>query len=244
MIKVFIIGLIILFITLISMFLRSKTTNNIEGIKITKIFPKEEDNMLNIKQRQEKLKYLGFYKGNVDGLTGPLTRKAYRDLQNKYFFRRKDKDGLYGPNTEKLLLNAYNVKKYTKNFDLKRDRLYCHCKGKYCTGYPAVMSPELLTEMQNVRNKYGPVTVNSMMRCRIHNRNVGGISNSKHMKGQAADIKNRKIILTYDRTKKFIDEEIEKPAIQYAYTDGYGRTKTRTTYPKARGMRKSIHINI
>ena len=200
--------------------------------------------MLSLRERQEKLKYLGFYKGKVDGLNGPLTRKAYKNLQNKYFFRKKDKDGLYGPNTEKLLLNAYNVKKYTKNFDIKRDRLYCHCKGKYCTGYPAVMSPELLKEMQNVRNEYGPVTVNSMMRCVRHNKAVGGVNGSKHTKGQAADIRNWRIVATFNRTKDFINKVIKRPAIKYAYTNGYGRTKTRTTYPKSRGMKKVVHINI
>ena len=72
--------------------------------------------MLTIKQRQEYLKYLGFYKGSIDGIEGNLTKSAYRTLQSKYFARKSDIDGKYGRNTDMLLVNAYNVKKYTKNF--------------------------------------------------------------------------------------------------------------------------------
>ena len=37
--------------------------------------------LLTIKQRQSKLKDLGFYKLKVDGIEGAGTKKAYRDLQ-------------------------------------------------------------------------------------------------------------------------------------------------------------------
>ena len=103
--------------------------------------------MLSVKKRQEYLKYLGYYKGAIDGKVGSGTKKAYKDLQNDYFFRAKDKDGLYGKNTDILLQNAYNVKKYAKNFNLKTE-LSCHCKGKYCTGYPAIYSVNALTYLQ------------------------------------------------------------------------------------------------
>lgn len=33
-----------------------------------------------------------------------------------------------------------------------------------------------------------PITVNSGFRCQIHNRNVGGVVNSQHLRGEAADI--------------------------------------------------------
>ena len=39
------------------------------------------------------------------------------------------------------------------------------------------------------REKLGkPITVNSGYRCQVHNRAVGGVANSQHMKGEAADI--------------------------------------------------------
>ena len=49
--------------------------------------------MLTVRERQEKLKYLGFYTGAIDGIEGVKTKRAYKELQDKYFFRAKDKDG-------------------------------------------------------------------------------------------------------------------------------------------------------
>ena len=197
--------------------------------------------MLSVKRRQEYLKYLGYYKGAIDGIVGKGTKKAYKDLQNDYFFRAKDKDGLYGKNTDILLQNAYNVKKYTKNFNLKTE-LSCHCKGKYCTGYPAVYSINALTYLQDVRNEYGAVSVISPLRCNRQNKLVGGVANSAHKKGQAFDIQNAKICLNLTTRKNFIDKFIKKSKSVYAYCNRYGKTKYRTTYPKAPGMGKSVHI--
>ena len=66
--------------------------------------------MLTIKERQEYLYFLGYYKGKIDGIEGKLTKQAYSRLQNDYFFRKKDKDGIYGKNTDTLLKCVYNVK--------------------------------------------------------------------------------------------------------------------------------------
>ena len=46
--------------------------------------------MLTIKERQEYLYFLGYYKGKIDGIEGKLTKQAYLKLQNDYFFRKKD----------------------------------------------------------------------------------------------------------------------------------------------------------
>lgn len=43
--------------------------------------------------------------------------------------------------------------------------------------------------LEPARQKLGkPITVNSGFRCQIHNRNVGGVANSQHLRGEAADI--------------------------------------------------------
>ena len=40
-----------------------------------------------------------------------------------------------------------------------------------------------------LRERYGkPIKVNSGFRCLVHNKTVGGVPNSQHMKGEAADI--------------------------------------------------------
>jgi peptidoglycan hydrolase-like protein with peptidoglycan-binding domain len=66
--------------------------------------------MLSIKERQIYLKALGYYLGPIDEIEGPMTKSAYRALQNKYFIRSCDKDGVYGQNNDILLQNAYNFK--------------------------------------------------------------------------------------------------------------------------------------
>ena len=139
--------------------------------------------MLTVKQRKTYLKNLGYFKGKIDSKEDDELKKAYKDLQDDYFVRKKDRDGKYGPNTEKLLLNAYYVKKYTKNFDLKSDKLFkCGCGGKYCTGYPGVLDIQLLKNIQRVRDKFGPTTITSGMRCRLYNNSlVGSSSTSRHM---------------------------------------------------------------
>lgn len=56
----------------------------------------------------------------------------------------------------------------------------------------------LVTEvLDSARRKYGkPVTVNSGFRCPLHNSAVGGVANSQHTRGEAADVHcedNRKL---------------------------------------------------
>lgn len=160
--------------------------------------------MLSVKKRQEYLKYLGYYDGQIDGIEGPKTKAAYKVLQEQYFTRDEDKDGKYGNNTDILLQNAYNVKKYCKNFSLKEFK--CGCGGKHCTGYPVVLNVQLLKNLQKVREKFGSTTITSGMRCSKHNASLAGsASNSRHTSGKAVDIKNatsqtasgRKSIMAY-----------------------------------------------
>ena len=47
---------------------------------------------------------------------------------------------------------------------------------------------ELLEVLEMVRGKFGPVRITSGHRCRIHNKSVGGMVNSQHLRGRAADI--------------------------------------------------------
>ena len=199
--------------------------------------------MLTIKERQEKLKYLGFYKGAIDGIEGVKTKRAYKDLQDTYFFRKQDKDGKYGPNTEKLLISAYNVKKYTKNFDLKKDKLYCRCKGKYCTGYPAIINIDLLKNLQSIRDKFGATTVTSMLRCKEWNKLQGGTTNSRHLKGKAVDFRNIKS-LTLEKRKTQINYWLTLPGARYSYCNGYYKSKSGSGKKIAKGMGTSIHGDI
>ena len=199
--------------------------------------------MLSVRERQERLKFLGFYKGAIDGIEGVKTKRAYKDLQDTYFFRAKDKDGKYGNNTEKLLISAYNVKKYTKNFDLKKDKLYCRCKGKYCTGYPSIIQVDLLKNLQAERDKWGATTVTSMLRCKEWNKKQGGASASRHLSGKAVDYRN-KHTLTLSQRKDVINYWFKLNNPRYSYCNGYYKNNSSSGKKTAKGMGISVHGDI
>lgn len=62
----------------------------------------------------------------------------------------------------------------------------CRCCGK------TAISPELSTRLRTLDEALertgGAVRVNSGYRCPAHNRKVGGVSNSRHMSGEAVDL--------------------------------------------------------
>ena len=188
--------------------------------------------MLSKKKRQTYLKALGFYKGDIDGKIGAKTKAAYLALQKKYFTRKADIDGLYGKNTDILLQNAYNVFVYCKDFKLEEFK--CQCGGKYCTGYHTIINIQLLKNVQKMRDKFGPTTITSPLRCSKHNKAVGGVSNSRHKYGKAVDIKNstsktesgRKAIMNYWKTL---------PKQRYTYCNIKGSNPN---------MGNSVHIDV
>jgi hypothetical protein len=66
----------------------------------------------------------------------------------------------------------------------------CRC----CGGLPPYAKENIEALVENVldplRERYGkPIVVNSGYRCPKHNKEVGGATNSQHMKGEAADIR-------------------------------------------------------
>ena len=70
----------------------------------------------------------------------------------------------------------------------KKQEFACKC-GKYCNGYPAEIDMNMVKIADKIRNRIGkPITINSGLRCKTHNANVGGVSNSQHLLGNAADL--------------------------------------------------------
>ena len=62
--------------------------------------------------------------------------------------------------------------------------LACRCCGRL------LVQPELINKLELLRRLVGkPVLVNSGYRCPTHNRAVGGVVNSFHLRGKAADIR-------------------------------------------------------
>ena len=66
--------------------------------------------------------------------------------------------------------------------------------GKYPENIPSMQVVENLTYgchqlLEPARQVVGPIIINSGFRCSEVNRRVGGVSNSQHLTGQAADIR-------------------------------------------------------
>ena len=68
------------------------------------------------------------------------------------------------------------------------DEYACDCAG-YCDGWPAAMDPELLEKIEALRCFFDqPIIITSGVRCERRNAEVGGIENSWHLSGHAADL--------------------------------------------------------
>ena len=78
------------------------------------------------------------------------------------------------------------AEQYTAHF--MRDEFQCDCTG-YCNGFPVEMDATLLEKLEALRVALGrPVIITSGVRCEVRNAEVGGIANSRHLSGQAADL--------------------------------------------------------
>ena len=152
-------------------------------------------------QIQSLLTYLGYDPGEVDGLLGNNTRRAVLDFQAQ---EGLSTDGSPGPLTQVALLCAvaegrFQVENAPTQDEttgtwwdeikyFKKSEFACKC-GKYCNGYPAEIDMNMVKIADEIRNRIGkPIQINSGIRCKTHNANVGGVSDSQHICGNAADL--------------------------------------------------------
>lgn len=170
---------------------------------------------MTIKQRQHLLAFLGYYSGPVDGDWATLSREACRRFQRD--FGGIAVDGFGGPETDKALKHAVAIgfllredvtdiivgnKSQTGTFwdeseFFDREEFRCQCGGKYCNGFPVEPQEQLVRTVNEIRRLLGvPVQIvtagGSGVRCRQHNANVGGVANSLHLTGNAADLHSEK----------------------------------------------------
>ena len=100
------------------------------------------------------------------------------------------------------VVDQNNIKDF-KNFTY--NEIKCKCGGKYCNGYPAGFSYELLRQLQDIRNHFGKaVIITSALRCPTHNKNVGGVKNSKHTQGKAVDFYVKGV--SYSTLKAYVNK--------------------------------------
>ena len=113
-----------------------------------------------------------------------------------------DVDGIFGATTEKRILEVIatgeepvvkeNLAAHADGWAsiryFKKSEFACKC-GKYCDGYPAEIDMNMVKIADEIRARIGkPISINSGLRCKTHNANVGGVSNSQHLYGNAADL--------------------------------------------------------
>ena len=164
---------------------------------------------MTIKQKQNLLQYLGYYDSDVDGLWGPKSTQATKDFQTD--FGGLEVTGKVDDTTAKALTHAvaYGMLKVEKPAETKtepfwdeieffdRDEFRCQCKGKYCNGFPVEPQENMVRTVNEIRRRLGvPVEIvtagGSGVRCATHNANVGGVANSNHLYGNAADLHSEK----------------------------------------------------
>lgn len=158
---------------------------------------------MTVMQIQHLLAYLGYDPGDCDGAMGRNTQAAVRRFQADYGLTA---DGDPGAATQKMLIGAIagTAVKVGKPADagqattgtfwddiqfFSRAEFRCQCGGKYCDGFPAEPAEETVRMADEIRRRAGvPLNVNSGVRCKRHNAEVGGVSNSLHTTGQAVDL--------------------------------------------------------
>lgn len=160
-------------------------------------------------QKQCLLKYLGYYKGAVDGIFGNQSVQATKDFQADYGLEHS---GVFDSATEETILQALTgaIEKVADFWEevryFKKDEFRCKC-GRFCDGFPAQPERKLLFLADRVRGHFGsPMIVSSGVRCKQHNANVGGASASRHMSGKAMDFtvkgKTASEVLAFVQTQK------------------------------------------
>jgi hypothetical protein len=154
---------------------------------------------------QHLLAFLKFYRGNCDGIWGPQSKKAMSEFQTR--FGGLEPNGQLNEDSGKALRHAvaYMYDEVEVEPDAPTDEVYwdavphftkeelaCKCKrynGPYCDGFPYKIQPLLVDILERCRDHFGtPIVVVSGLRCKQHNADSGGVSNSQHMYGEACDI--------------------------------------------------------
>lgn len=158
---------------------------------------------MTIKQKQALLAYLGYYTGQLDGIWGDQSRLATEAFQRDY---QLTVDGDFGDGTAKRIREviatgekpvvAENETNTSADWwgDIRyfsRAEFRCPC-GK-CGGFPVEPQEKMVRTVDEIRHRLGvPVSImdagGSGIRCPEHNAEVGGVANSEHLYGRAADL--------------------------------------------------------
>ena len=160
---------------------------------------------MTVKQIQCLLTYLGYSPGTIDGIEGRNTQGAIRAFQADYGLTV---DGIFGIGTEARIREVVasgeppqqpqDAQGTEGGADwwqdiryFKRAEFRCPC-GR-CGGFPVEPQKSIVRTVDEIRYRLGiPISIvdggGSGVRCAAHNAEVGGVANSQHLFGLAADL--------------------------------------------------------
>ena len=157
---------------------------------------------MTVRQVQLLLTFLGYNPGDCDGVDGNNTQAALRAFQQA---EGLEPDGIAGQQTQARLREAV-FQGRTKTGEepaaappgtgtwwdgiryFSREEPYIGCSCGQCGGFPVEPSEKLMRLADAVRAAAGrPMVPTSTVRCRAHNKAVGGVENSRHLLGKAMD---------------------------------------------------------
>ena len=175
-------------------------------------------------QKQCLLRYLGYYDDDVDGIWGANSKSATKTFQRDNGLKESGNFDTAAQNAAKAHIAAGTGFKKAASSGTKtgwwkdikhftRDEFKCKCGGKYCNGFHTEPQEKLVRLLDAMRENLGvPITIISGVRCTKHNANVGGVANSRHLSGKAADIRAK------GKTADQLLAEVKKHSgVRYAY---------------------------
>lgn len=143
---------------------------------------------LYVHNRKRILKYIGLYNGETTTENKTESYKKAVLLLNKKYLPKQYHTELYYIASDNILRTIDNIKN-AKSEHFKVEEFRCNCGGKYCAGYPAAVSKNLLIDLETIRSTVAqPIRITSGLRCKRYNNSLKNSSKvSAHMTGKAAD---------------------------------------------------------
>jgi hypothetical protein len=123
----------------------------------------------------------------------------------------------------------------------KEKEFVCRCCGElppFAKENTVALVHEVLDPARERLGK--PIIVNSGYRCAKHNREVGGATNSQHMKGEAADVHcddNKKLLKLLMESQKY-DQLIIYPTFLHVSWKRVGQNRRMVLEKTANGYRR------